>query len=159
MVKLGKSEVTGFAATSNYEPSLVEEAIAGKLKDAGIRTHGKKKKRYTYTGVSLPEISLNKIDLYYKVQKKKHKSKIYFIVSKGYDNYVSTATDAAMAANVINFIGKIDGVVAHNEEIKRKEQEMKVMDEQVEKQKEDITKAEEEKKQKEKEREDMKNKK
>ena len=83
---------------------IMEETIAAKLKEAGIKTHAKKKKLYTYKDVSLPEISTNKVDLYYKVQKKKHASKIFFIVSKGYDNYISTATDPTIAANIINFL-------------------------------------------------------
>jgi hypothetical protein len=142
MVKVGKGEVTGFCAQSAYEHSIVEEAIAQKLRDAGIKTHGKKKKLYTYRGVSLPEISPNMIDLYYKVQKKKDRSKIYFIVSKGYNNYVSTATDPVIAANVISFLSKIDASIARNAEIKQKE--------------DDIKKADEYKKQKEKELEELK---
>jgi len=144
MVKVSGGEVTGFTALSTHEHTLVEAMIAGKLKDAGIKTHGKKKKLYTYKDVSLPEISPNKIDLYYMVQKKKHKSKISFIVSKGYDNYVSTATDPAVAANIIAFLGKIDGTITNNEEIKQKEA--------------DIKNAEEYKKQKEQELEELKKK-
>ena len=143
-VKLGKTEVSGFIATSMSEKPLVEDALTSKLTDAGITKHGKKKKFYTCKGVSVPEISPNKVDLYYRVQSKKHKSLIYFVVSKGYDNYVSTATDATTAGNVINFLGKIDSRIARTAEIKQKE--------------EDIKKVEEEKKKKEQELEDLKKK-
>ncbi len=125
MIKIGKGEVTGFMAPSAYDHTTVEDAIAAKLKEAGIKTHGKKKKLYTYKDVSLPAISSNKVDLYYKVQKKKHTSKIYFIVSKGYDNYISTATDPSIAANITNFLSKIDGTIANNQAIQQKEEDLK----------------------------------
>ncbi len=140
--------MNGFVATSKFERASVEEVIAGKLKDAGIKKHKKKKKFYVYKGISLPEISPSKIDLYYKVSKKKHKSKIYLVASKGYDNYITSATDATGATNITNFLSKIDEEANRNEEIKKKEQEVKTMDENIRKEKDAIKKAEDEKKKK-----------
>jgi|GEM_PF-1378274 len=144
-IKVGKEEKAGFIATSKHDHSMVEEAMSGKLADAGLKKYKKKKKFYCYKEVSLADISPTKIDLCYKVQKKKHKSRIYLVVSKGYDNYVTSASDATTAANINSFLTQIDAVVEHNEEVKRKELEVKQMNDNIEQQKAAVKKAEEEK--------------
>ncbi len=158
-IKVGKDEKKGFIAKSKYDKELVEAALAGKLSEAGVTKWSKKKKFYTCKEVTVPAISPTKVDLYYKVTGKKHKSKIFFIVSKGYDNYVTSATDATTAANVNTFLAQVDATVEHNEEIRRKEQEVKQMHEKMEKEKADVKRAEDEKRKSEKELEDMKKKK
>ncbi len=150
-VKVGKTEMTGFVATSKYDKTLVDEALTQKLTEAGLTKHGKKKKFYTFMGASWPAVSATKMDIYYKVSKKKHKAKIYVVASKGYDNYITAASDATTATNITNFIGSIDALVERNAEIKRKELEMKMMNEQLAADKENLKKAEEEKARKAKE--------
>lgn len=154
-IMVGKNEMAGYIATCKYNKTLVQEAIAGKLNGAGIAKISKKKKFYTLKNISLPEISPYKIDLYYKIQKKKHKSIVYFIVSKGYDNYITSASDAVISANINNFLHQIDGIVAHNEEVKQKEEELQKMNEKIEKEKNDVKKAEDEKAKKVKELQDL----
>lgn len=156
-IKISKQEVSGFVATSEYNTDEIEQAIKGKLDAAGVKKHSKKKKFYTYKGITVPEISANKIDLYYKVQKKKHKSRIYFVVSKGYDNYVTTANDATTAAGITTFLTQVDATVAHNREVAQKEEEVRLSNEKLEREKAEIKRAEEEKKKKEQELEALKN--
>jgi hypothetical protein len=155
-IKIGKDQKNGFIATSKYGKTQVEDAIIGTLNDAGIKKYKKKKKFYVYKEISWPAISPNKIDLYYKVSKKKHKSKIYMVVSKGYDNYVTTANDPATAGNITGFLAQIDPKVAHNEQIKAKEQEVKLANEKLVKEKEDVKKSQSEKSQKTKELHELK---
>ncbi len=158
-VTLGKSSMPGFTYTSQYSQDDVEAVLAKKLVDAGVELHKKKNKFYTYNGVLLREISPNKIDLYYKVEKKKKRSVVYFSVSKGYDNHVSSGSDATATANIKHFLADIDATIQHNEEVKDKQAEMEKANEKLEKQKEELRKAEEETNRKARELEDMKNKK
>lgn len=150
-IKIGKAEAKGFIATSKYSKTQVAEAMSEELERVGLRKHGKMKKFYTYLGADCPTLSPNKIDVYYKVQKKKHHAKIYFIASKGYDNYITSASDAAITANINTFLGGIDAVVAHNEAIKQKEQEVKMAAEKLDQDKAAMQKAADEKVRKEKE--------
>jgi len=103
-----------------------------------------------------PTLSPNKVDVYYKVQKKKHISKIYFIASKGYDNYITSATDPTLAVGINNFLGGIDAAVARNEAIKQKEQEVKMANDKLEQDKAAVQQAEDDKDRKTKELQTMK---
>jgi len=155
-IKIGKTEAAGFVATSKYDKTLIEEVLASELAKAGLKKPGSKKKFKTYKEVDWQAISPAKIDVYYKVARKKRRTKVYFVVSKGYNNFVTTATDAAIAANITTFLGQVDAAAALNEEIKRKEQEVKRMNEKLEKEKAAMQKAEDEKRKKEQEIEAMK---
>jgi hypothetical protein len=155
-IKIGKSEASGFIATSKYDKGQIEEALAAEFTKAGLKKPGKKKKFITYKEVEWPAISPAKIDVYYKVGTKKRRTKVYFIVSKGYNNYVTSANDAIIATNITTFLGQIDATAALNEEIKRKEQEVNEMNAKLEKEKAALQKAEDEKRKKEQEIEDMK---
>lgn len=157
-VKVGKVEKSGYIAVSKYSNAEVEEVIAKKLTAAGIGSGKKKSKFYTYKEIVWPAISPTKIDLAYKVQKKKHRCTIYFVVSKGYDNYVTSNSDGATSSNIKGFLASIDGLVLHNREVARKEAEVKEMNERVEQEKKDVQKAQEEKEKKAKELEDLKQK-
>ncbi len=157
-VKIGKVEKAGYIAVSKYSADEVEDVIAKKLTTAGVTNPKKKSKFYTYKDISWPAISPNKIDLCYKVQKKKHRSTIYFVVSKGYDNYVTTASDGITSSNINGFLTSIDGLVLHNQEVARKEAEVKEMNDKVEQEKKDVQKAQNDKDKKAKELEDLKQK-
>lgn len=158
-IKIGKTEASGFVATSKYNKTQIEEALAAELAKAGLKKPGSKKKFKTYKEVDWQAISPAKIDVYYKVAKKKRRTKVYFVVSKGYNNFVTSANDAGIAASITSFLGQVDAAAALNEEIKRKQQEVKAMNEKLEKEKAAIQKAEDEKRKKEQEIEAMKNRK
>ncbi len=159
IINIGKDEKAGFIATSRNDRDLVFNALASKLNDQGLTNYTIKKKFYTSKEVIIPEISPNKIDLFFKVAKVKNRTKIYFVVSKGYDNYVTSASEPAMAIGIVNFLKQIDGIVVHTEEVRKKEEEMKAANAKVEAEKERVRMAEEEKNRKAKELEDLKNKK
>ena len=157
-IKVGKDEKTGFIAVSRYGCTEVEEAIAQKLSASGIKNGKKKSKFYTYKEVTWPEISPDKMDIFYKVQKKKHRSSIYFVFSKGYNNYITSANDASVGANINAFLTQIDGMVHHNQEVARKEAEVAAMNERLQKEKKEMKAAEDEKNKKAKELDDLKQK-
>lgn len=151
-VEIGDERIPAFAAASNNKADQVKDLIEADLEKAGITKHKKKKRYYTYTGIVFPAINNdNKIDLRYKVDKNRKRSTVYFIVSRGYNNYVTSATDPVVTANINKYLGGLDDAIAKMEEIKAKEKEVAKMNKELEKQKEDLRKAEEEKKKKQKE--------
>jgi hypothetical protein len=154
-IKIGKAEAKGYVATSKYSKAQVDEALAGELERVGLKKHGKMKKFYTFMAADWPTLSPNKVDVYYKVQKKKHHAKIYFIASKGYDNYITSASEPTLAAGINNFLGGIDAAVARNEAIKQKEQEVKVAGDKLEQDKANVQKAADDKARKTRELETM----
>lgn len=84
-----------------FNPQTAEETILAKLKETGYKPEksgnflNKKNKAdgfYKFTGVVLPELVNQKLDLYFKVDPMEvdsFRSSITLLVSKGYDNFVS----------------------------------------------------------------------
>lgn len=86
---------------------LMETTLIERFKKAGF-PKGKSSKGFVkYEGIVFPELSTNKIDVYTKVEGKKENATVLMLVSTGYDNFVSTATDAALAGNSISFLNKL----------------------------------------------------
>ena len=71
---------------------------------------------YTFSGVQLPELANQKLDLYFRVDPingdNNNRSSISLMVSKGYENFVSPDTDSATflaSEKFLNsFVGKTD---------------------------------------------------
>jgi hypothetical protein len=91
-----------------YKTDIAEQTILAKLKETGYKPQmkgnmfSKKNKQegfYVFTGVQLPELANQKLDLYFKVDpldgNNSLNSSISLLVSKGYDNFVSPETDSA----------------------------------------------------------------
>jgi uncharacterized protein YPO0396 len=58
-----------------------------------------------YTGVTLSEISPDKVDIYTKVEKGPNNSSVvYMAVSKGYNNFTNNASDSLITQNVKIFL-------------------------------------------------------
>ena len=104
---------------------VAEGTILQKLKETGYspETKGKlfwKKNKldgfYIFNGITLPAISNQKLDMYFKVERKgksrKEQSTIFMLVSKGYDNFISPETDAAIFEAATAFL---NGFVAGTE--------------------------------------------
>lgn len=86
---------------------VAEGTLLQKLKETGYspETSGamfwKKNKQdgfYVFNGVTLPALNNQKLDLYFKIERKGRKAKeqstMSMLVSKGYDNYVSLESDS-----------------------------------------------------------------
>lgn len=108
-----------------YEAKIAEETILAKLKETGYKPEksgnmfNKKNKQegfYTFSGVQLPELANQKLDLYFKVDPisgdKENRSSISLMVSKGYENFVSPETDSetfsASEKFLNSFVGRTD---------------------------------------------------
>ncbi len=84
-----------------YTTDVVQEGVIADLKEKGIKKYDNKKGYMIFEEIIFPQITGNKINLYVKVEeKKKEKDKtiLTFLVSYGYDNFISSAMDA----NIIN---------------------------------------------------------
>ena len=87
---------------------VAEGTILQKLKETGYTPETKgtlfwKKNKldgfYVFSGIELPALNNQKLDMYFKVVPKsktlKDQSTIYLLVSKGYDNFISPEVDTA----------------------------------------------------------------
>lgn len=108
-----------------YEAKIAEETILAKLKETGYKPEkkgnlfNKKNKQdgfYTFSGVQLPELANQKLDLYFRIDpisgNSDTRSSVSLMVSKGYENFVSPETDSATfsaSEKFLNsFVGKTD---------------------------------------------------
>lgn len=100
-----------------FDPKTAEQTILSELKETGYKPErrggflNKKNKEegfYKFSGVTLPELSNQQVDLYFKVDAKdndtSHRSSITLLVSKGYENFVSKDSDSAMFSASENFL-------------------------------------------------------
>ncbi len=96
-------------ANYNRPSDLMEEALKKRLSDAKIGSGDKAKGGFrVYKGVIVPEISTDKIDLYTKVDGKKENATVYILVSKGYDNFVTSAKEEVTVGNMKNFLNGLE---------------------------------------------------
>ena len=88
----------------NQPVKVTTEALQQKLQRAGLDERIKRGAA-SYKGVTLSEISKDKIDVYTKVEKAPNNtSVVYMAVSRGYDNFTSSGTDSLITQNTIAFL-------------------------------------------------------
>lgn len=140
---INKAQKTAFQGDYKVAKDLMKTTLEDRFKKAGVSS-GKKSKGYTkYTGVTFSELSPNKIDIYTKVEGKKDNSSVIMLVSTGYDNFISTATDAATATNTITFLNKLNDdavnmkaaidLAAQQKAVKEAEEKLKKSEKEAEK--------------------------
>lgn len=107
--KINKTEYPVVMAEFNYPADVVTKVIENHFSDMKIGRSKGFKGYQKFEGVTVPQLSESKIDLFYKVDKKSKKesdkSIVYLAISKGYENFVSSATDGVMfqrAADMLN---------------------------------------------------------
>jgi hypothetical protein len=118
-----------------YPPDLVETVITEDLKQRGYGKGKSTKGFQLFQAINFNEISADKIDLYVRVERKGRKEKdiaiVTVLVSKGYDNFISGAADAAIMQNTMTYINGIkpkleksnlEIQIAAQEEVLRKEE-------------------------------------
>ena len=98
-----------------FNSETAEQTILAKLKETGYKPEksggflNKKNKEegyYKFSGVVLPELVNQQLDLYFKVDPldSNNGSSITLLVSKGYENFVSAETDSATFAASERFL-------------------------------------------------------
>ena len=140
-VKLGKKEASGFIALSSYGRPEISEILKSQFGDEGLKKHGRKHKFTVYKGVVWHVTGAGRVDLYYKVTGNKKRSKVYFIASKGYDNYITSANDQSDASSIIVCLGGLDAAVTLNVEKMNKEAELNALGKKLEAEKTDVKKT------------------
>ncbi len=141
-IKIGKTPANGFVAISRNSKADLIDILKDQLGAEGLKKHGRKHKFTDYKGVVWHVTGANRVDLYYKVTGNKKRSKVYFIASKGYDNYITSATDQTNSAAITAYLGTLDAAVAKKEELKVKEAELNALNEKLESEKTAVKKTE-----------------
>lgn len=134
--KMGKTKIWCFSTVFPYEKSITIETIEKTLANANLKRSARKKNFMIYRGATWPAMSHNKCDYYYKVKSKKGKTTVYLAVSKGYDNFVTTANDADISKNIKDYLDELGHKIVNAIAIKEKEAELK----QIEKKNAEINK-------------------
>lgn len=108
-ISLLKADQPCVQADYNVSEDLLEEVISDKLAQYKIKKGDKVKGGFrVYKGVSIAEISDDKIDLYVVTSGKNNNSKASILVSKGYDNFVSSASEPDMVEKMKTFLNSLN---------------------------------------------------
>ncbi len=153
LIRFSKADRPGTVADYPYSKEVVAEALRSHFEHVGLGGSKSEKGFATYIGTNWTEISPDKVEVYYKVDGKGNQSTVMMIVSKGYDNYVSSASDPAMEAKVKAFLDGLKpdidavqlrmNVAAQEDAVRRAEKSYKDADEdgnRLTRKKEDIDK-------------------
>lgn len=112
-VTMNKVERPAIVGEFNFTSEVTEAVILEDLRTKGFGKGDSNKDFKMFAGVTFPMISREKIDLYVKVMTKskseKGKSVVYLVISKGYDNFVSGATDQAAIDSAKIYLGSLMG--------------------------------------------------
>lgn len=129
-LEIQKKKIPAIITEIPYTASVTEDAIRQKFSQMGYSAK-ESKGVYTYKAVRIPEIQEEIFDVLLKVERKSRKEKdesnVYFIVSRGYENYVKSTDDAVLIAKIKQYVlGFIPLVEAQALEVEIKDQEDKV---------------------------------
>ena len=95
-LEIQKKKIPAIINEIPYTASVTEDAIRQKFSQMGYSAK-ESKGVYTYKGVRIPDISEETLDVMLKVERKSRKEKdesnVYFIVSRGNENYIKSTDD------------------------------------------------------------------
>ena len=103
-IEFNKKSQPAVSADFDMPGMITEGAIKKKMKDAKIKGGNSKDGFITYAEVIIPEIRAEKMDVYFKIEDKTTSSTLYMLTSKGYENFMSQATDPEVIAKTIAYI-------------------------------------------------------
>ena len=103
-IEFNKKSQPAVSADFDMPGMITEGAIKKKMKDAKIKGGNSKDGFITYAEVIIPEIRAEKMDVYFKIEDKATTSTLYMLCSKGYENFMSQATDPEVSAKTIAYI-------------------------------------------------------
>lgn len=86
---------------------ITREALQQRMERSGLKER-ERNGVVKYKGVTLSEISQDKVDIYTKVEKGPNNSSVvYMAVSRGYNNFTNTTVDSNITQNVKIFLGSL----------------------------------------------------
>ncbi len=106
-IKFKKAKQNGVVAEYNHSAKDVENTIRKKLADEGFPKLKSSGGFLTLTGVQWNNISKEKLDVYIKVDGNKSKSTASILLSKGYDNFVTSQKDPHTIDNIKGFLNNL----------------------------------------------------
>ncbi len=106
-IKFNKAHHHGVVAEFNHPPDAVEAAIRKKLAEEGFTKIKSSKGFMTLSGVQWRSVSNDKMDVYIKVDGKKNNSLVQVLLSKGYDNFISSQNDPQAIDHVKTFLNDL----------------------------------------------------
>jgi hypothetical protein len=107
-VKYNSIDAAAFTMPLEADKADVSNSIEDYFKNTFAVKSASSKGFRLFKAVSWPEVSTEKLDVYYKVEGRKGKSEVTMLVSKGYDNFISNQSDAQAAAGIKNFLSGLN---------------------------------------------------
>jgi|SRR5690606_2534094 len=108
MVKIGKTQHNTIVADFPCSKDILEKAFNNKTEKEGLKKSKKVKDFRVFSEVNVPDISPDKMDLYYNLEGNDSKSTLFIAISKGYDNFISSTNNPEMIARVQDWINSIN---------------------------------------------------
>lgn len=103
-VMIDKENRNAVMITIDQPEKITNEALQERMERSGLKEK-EKKGIVSYKGVTLSEISPDKVDIYTKVEAGPNNSSVvYMAVSRGYDNFTNTTVDSTITQNVKTFL-------------------------------------------------------
>lgn len=99
IVQINKTNQPAVIAEFNYSKDVVESVLEDYFKNANLGKSRRFKGFQKFEGVVFQPIAEEKIDLYYRVSSKSKRSQtstVHLLISKGYDNFVSSNSNTEM---------------------------------------------------------------
>jgi hypothetical protein len=107
-LKFDKNTVSATTAEYKRPESVMEEALKMQLNKEGFGKYDKKKGYWSYINTNWKRTGNLSLDIYFKVDGNKNKSVITVLVSKGYNNFTSSATDPEIINTVKEFLNNLE---------------------------------------------------
>lgn len=108
-VSYNKAQANGYVVHVEGDKAILSASLEDHFKQTFKSKSSTSKGFKTFKAVSWPEVSSDKLDVYYKVDGKKGKNTVTLLVSKGYDNFISGTSDPHIAEGVKSFMNTIQG--------------------------------------------------
>ena len=126
-VRFKKEDRTGVLASYDAPRDVTENALEDRLKATNLGKKHSESGYWKYEGVAWPEISSNKIDVYFNVDREKGKSVVSMMVSPGNGNFVTSATDPQIIEGMKAFLTRFNAdVIAWQQKLALDEQQKAV---------------------------------
>ena len=103
-VMIDKENRNAVMITIDQPEKITYDALQQRMERSGLKEK-EKKGIVSYKGVTLSEISPDKVDIYTKVETGPNNSSVvYMAVSRGYNNFTNTTVDSNITQNVKTFL-------------------------------------------------------
>jgi len=127
-IKMNKVEQKALAADYPYAKGFVTQALDEKFNLAKFGKSKRKSGFDLYSGVSWMEVApADKLDVYVKTEERKGNTTVSILLSRGYDNFLTSTTDATQIENLKTFLVGLSTGIQAAELQKKIEDQMKVV--------------------------------